>query len=185
MHDGNPSDVSAPFRSVAAQIFLSSGPWGCGTGTSSGAGACRTLPVAEPRSGVQLYADRFGAVLLTASSPPLRPQLKLHGNFTSGLGRNFHRLPRSSQHAMANTLNLSGPCGRFQQGIGQTQHRNTVGLNQVTIATSSFPSLAKHLFDWQTTRPSESTPSRSALRGINNSQPSLAVGCPRYGLLAR
>jgi hypothetical protein len=76
-------------------------------------------------------------------------------------------------------VNLNGPCGHWQQGIGNPGTGSTVGVSQVAIANRFFNVNWISPFDWRTNPPLGIAPFPPVLyEGSITLNPSSVVGCP-------
>jgi hypothetical protein len=76
-------------------------------------------------------------------------------------------------------VNLTGPCGHWQQGIGNPGNGNSVGLSQISIVLRFFGVNWVAPYDWQTNPPLGIGPFPPVLyEGSVTLNPSSVVGCP-------
>jgi Bacterial extracellular solute-binding proteins, family 5 Middle len=179
----NPSDVSATYDPIASGTLIGSGPWECVSSTGVLGQGCSTTGTENPPTGDQYTLTRFGNGLAPASSisgiyfrssgdlvlyiwseqNDVNPILA----FTSVAG--CYALP----------VNLSGPCGHFQEGIGNAGSGTPVGVTQVGIESRFYNLNWVAPFEWQTNPPRGIIPLTPTLHeGSVTLSPQSEVGCP-------
>ena len=76
-------------------------------------------------------------------------------------------------------INLTGPCGHWQQGIGNPGTGMVVGVSQVAIVNRFFGVNWVAPFNWQTSPPTGIAPFPPILyEGSTTLSPASVVGCP-------
>jgi hypothetical protein len=155
----NPSDVTATFDPITAHNFVGSGPWQCGTVTSSGSGSCSSSgSMNPPQPGGSYTLTRFGNGLPPASSIS-GIYFRSSGNLALYLwSQQNDQNPLLAFVAVAScyqlAVNLAGTCGHFQQGIGNPGSGTPVGVNQVSVSSRFYNLNWLAPFEWATTPPS-------------------------------
>jgi hypothetical protein len=120
----NPADTTATFDPIANHILVGSGPWTCGTVTTSGSGTCTSTGGQNPPIGSSYTLTRFGKGQAPASS--------VNGIFFRSSGnlalwiwsQQNDSTPSTVFNSVAACYNknvdLTGSCAHFQMGIGST-----------------------------------------------------------------
>jgi hypothetical protein len=177
-----PADVTATFDPIAAHIFLGSGPYECGVVASTGSGTCTPGGTQNPSVGQAYTLTRFGNGLAPASSGTY---FRSSGNtalwiwtLESGRPSDFLNFAQVVS-CYGQPVNLNGPCGHWQQGIGNPGTGTVVGVSQVAIINRFYGVNWVAPFDWQTNPPWGIGPFPPVLyEGPVTLNPSSVVGCP-------
>jgi len=139
----NPADVAATFDPIANHIFVGSGPWQCGTVTSTGSGTCTSSGAENPPVGGSYTLTRFGNGLAPASSVS-GIYFRSSGNLALCIWATFNCTSSTQQGFLyfsqiaacfGQPVNLTGPCGHWQRGLGNILGTagQVIGLAQVAI----------------------------------------------------
>lgn len=149
----NPADTAATFDPISAHILVGSGPWTCGSVTTSGSGQCTVSGTQNPQAGSSYTLTRFGAGVTNCqqSTCYFRSSSTLATYIWSEAGSFLTYQQVAACFGLP--VNLSGSCGHFQQGIGNPGTGTSVGLNQVTIANRFYLLNWLAPFDWATNPP--------------------------------
>jgi hypothetical protein len=154
-----PADVAATFDPIATHVFLGSGPYECGIVTSTGSGTCTPGGTQSPGVGQSFTLPRFGNGLPPASSVSAI-YFRSSGNtalwiWTRNKGDTTMDFVNFAQVASCfnQPVNLNGPCGRWQHGMGNPGTGTVVGVSQVGIVNRFFGVNWVAPFDWQTNPP--------------------------------
>jgi ABC-type transport system substrate-binding protein len=183
----NPADVVASFDPIANHIFLGSGPWTCGIVTSSGSGNCTPNFVQNPAVGGSYTLTRFGNGLAPASSLS-QIYFRSSGNLalciwatfncTSSFQQNFFVFSQIAA-CYGQPVNLNGPCGHWQQGIGNPGTGNIIGISQVSIVIRFVGVNWVEPYNWNTSPPVGIAPLSPVLyEGSVILSPASVIGCP-------
>lgn len=178
----NPADVAATFDPIANHIFVGSGPWTCGTVTTNGSGTCTPSGTTTVPVGGMWTLTRFGVGFstITQSNEYFRSSMNAALWIWSeqGSANNFLNF-EIVVSCFGKAVNLSGPCGHYQQGIGNSGSGSVVGINQVAIANRFFALNWVAPFDW-TTNPPEGIGLLPPVlyEGSTTLSPASDVGCP-------
>ena len=153
----NPSDVAATFDPLQAGILIGSGPWECISSTNVLGKGCSTTGLQNPPTGDEYFMTRYGNGLAPASS--------ISGLYFRSSG-NLALYIWSKQNDISPVLaftsvaacyqlpvNLSGPCGAFQLGIGNAGTGTPVGVNQVAISSRFYNLNWLAPYEWATNPP--------------------------------
>jgi hypothetical protein len=152
----NPSDLSATFDPSKTSMLIGSGPWQCGTGTSLGAN-CYTGTGANGASSYTLtaYTNYF------RSSERLAIYLWSGESDINAIG------PATAVGACFNVaVNLAGPCGHYQQGIGNPGSGSPVSVTTVGNVDIFFDLNWVSPFEWTTSPPTSVAPLNPVLYGL-------------------
>lgn len=137
----DPTKLTATFDPIASHTFVGSGPFECGTVTSTGSGTCTSTGVMNPAAGGSYTLTRFGNGLAPASSTSgiyFRSSGKLALYIWSEEGDVSPILPLSAIFLCFNQpVNLNGGCAHWQKGIGRDP-TGVVGINQLSILLYLF-----------------------------------------------
>jgi hypothetical protein len=145
----NPADVSPSFDPIASHIFVGSGPWECGEVTSSGSGTCTPTGNGNSQSSytVSAYTGYFRSATKAATW------------IWSGDNDQNPILAAAAVGSCFNVqVNLSGPCGHYQQGIGNPGSGTPVSVSTVTAVDILYgvnwvAGLPPASFEWATNPP--------------------------------
>jgi extracellular solute-binding protein (family 5) len=179
----DPADVAATFDPIANHTFVGSGPWQCGTVTSTGSGSCTSSGKMNPPVGSSYALTRFGNGLAPASSIS-GIYFRSSGNLALYLWSEQNNVnPFLTFVAVAScyqvAVNLAGPCGHFQQGIGNPGLGTPVGVSQVSVSSRFYNLNWVAPFEWATTPPLGIGPLPPILyEGSVTLNPASVVGCP-------
>jgi hypothetical protein len=118
----NPSDTAATFDPISAHILVGSGPFQCGSVTSSGSGICSSTGGQNPPVGGSYTLTRFGKGLAPASSVS-GIFFRSSGNVALHIWSQQNDLNPSTIFGLVaacylKPVDLTGSCAHFQQGIG-------------------------------------------------------------------
>jgi len=122
----NLADVSSTFDPIANHIFIGSGPFQCGTVTSSASGACTSSGAENPPVGGSYTLTRFGNGLAPASSVS-GIYFRSSGNLALCIWATFNCTSSTQQGFLyfsqiaacyGQPVNPTGPCGHWQRGLG-------------------------------------------------------------------
>jgi hypothetical protein len=165
----DPNKITATYDPIANHIFVGSGPFQCGTVTSSGSGLCSSTGGQNPPTGGSYTLTRFGKGLAPASSVS-GMFFRSSGNLALWIWSQQNSANPSTvfglvQYCYNKPVDLSGSCAHFQQGIGNPGPA-PVGLAQVAIENRFYA------LDW--TAPYNWDP--SVLLGITPLAPILYEG---------
>jgi ABC-type transport system substrate-binding protein len=184
----NQADITATFDPIANHIYIGSGPWTCGTVTARGSGTCTSTGTMNVPPGGTWTLTRFGAgvSIVTQSNEYFRSSTNAALWIWSQQG-GANSFPEFSvlAHCYAQPVSLTGPCGHWQQGIGNPGTGNVVGVSQVAIGNRFFnlnwvnggpPSQP---YDWATNPPGAIGLLPPVLyEGPVTLSPAFLVGCP-------
>ncbi len=186
----NPAHVSPTFDPIASHVFVGSGPWQCGTVGSAGSGTCSSSGTQNPPAGSSITLTRFGNGLPPASSVS-GMYFRSSGNLalciwaTGNCSPDFTHVPPFlifSQVAacLGQPVNLSGPCGHWQQGFGNPGTGNPVGFTQVVIVDRFLFVNAVGPFIWASASAPTGVAALSPVlhEGSVTMNPASVVGCP-------
>jgi hypothetical protein len=117
-----PVYLSATFDPIANHVFVGSGPWRCGTVSSSGSSMCSTNAAQDPPVGGRYALTRFGSGLSAASSVS-QIYFRSSGNLALWIWSEQNDLNPSTIFGIVaacylKPVDLTGSCAHFQQGIG-------------------------------------------------------------------
>jgi len=180
----NSQDTTSTFDPIASHVFVGSGAWECGVVTSIGSGICTSTGQQNPPFGGSYNLIRFGNGLLPASSVS-GTYFRSSGNTAlwiwSGMnGDTTHDFLIFAQAVacFGKPVSPSGPCGHWQQGIGNML-TGVVSINQIAVEARFFGVNWVAPFDWQTNPPLGIGPFPPVLyEGSVTLNPSSVVGCP-------
>jgi hypothetical protein len=180
----NPVDTTPTFDPIASHIFVGSGPWECGIVASIGSGICTSTGQQNPPLGGSYTLTRFGNGLPPASSVS-SIYFRSSGNTAlwvwSGMNGDVTHdflLFAQAVSCFGKPLDPSGPCSRWQQGIGNTAI-GVVSINQIAVEARFFGVNWVAPFNWQTNPPLGISPFPPVLyEGSVTLNPSSVVGCP-------
>jgi hypothetical protein len=155
----NLAQTSASYDPIANHTFVGSGPWQCGTVTSSGSGICTTSGSQNPPVGGSYILTRFGKGVAPASSVS-SIYFRSSGNLALWLwsqdnGDITHDFLNFSVVAscFGRPVTSIQPCAHFQQGIGANGGPVSVGLSQVAIVNRFVGLSWVGPFNWASTPP--------------------------------
>lgn len=155
----DPAKVSATYDPIINHTFVGSGPFECGTATSSGSGSCTPNGTQSPGIGQSFTLPRFGNGLAPASSVS-GIYFRSSGNtalwiWTRNKGDVTMDFLNFAQVASCfnQPVNLTGPCGHWQQGIGNPGTGTVISVSQVAIVNRFFGVNWVAPYDWQTNPP--------------------------------
>jgi hypothetical protein len=152
-----PNDLTATFDPIANHIFIGSGPWQCGTGSNLG-DACSTP--AGRGNGATSYT-------LTAFPNYFRSSQRLAIYLWSGESDINAIGPATAVGGCFNVaVNLSGPCGHYQQGIGNPGSGTPVSVTTVGNVDIFFNLNWLAPFEWTTSPPTSIAPLPPLLYGL-------------------
>jgi hypothetical protein len=180
----NPADLGAAFDPIASHLFVGSGPWQCGTVTSTGSGICTPSPfIQNPPVGGSYTLTRFGNGLAPASSIS-GIYFRSSGDLALYIWSQQNDVnPLLAFVSVAScyglSVNLSGPCAHWQQGIGSPGTGALVGLSQVSISSRFYNLNWVAPFEW-TTIPPRGIGSLPPIlyEGSTTFNPASVIGCP-------
>jgi Bacterial extracellular solute-binding proteins, family 5 Middle len=151
----NPNDITlsltAIFDPIASHIFIGSGPWQCGTVTSSGSGNCSSSGGQNPSVGGSYTLTRFGNGLAPASSTR-GIYFRSSGDLALWIWSQENDVnPITALSAISlcygQPVSTTGPCAHWQHGIGASSN-GIVGINQVAIVALRFNLNWVSPFEW-------------------------------------
>jgi hypothetical protein len=159
----DPIKLSALYDPIANKILVGSGPFQCGTVTSSGSGTCTPGGVTNPGVGQSYTLTRFGNGF-PPNSPPFDVYFRSAGNlalwiWTQNNGDFTHDFlnfvfVESCFNLPALPIGTTTGCGHFQQGIGGMNGGGSpVGLNQISEVNRFVGISWVAPFDWATAPP--------------------------------
>lgn len=180
----NPADLAAQFDPIANHLFVGSGPWQCGTVTSTGSGTCTPTGIENPPVGESYTLTRFGNGLAPASSVS-QIYFRSSGNLAlwiwsepGDFGHDFLTFSVVSA-CFGAPVTSSAPCAHFQQGIGANGGPIPVGLTQVSIVNRFVGVNWVAPFDWNNSPPTGIGALRPVLyEGSTTLNPASVAGCP-------
>jgi hypothetical protein len=153
------ADVAATFDPIINHVFLGSGPYECGIVTSNGSGTCTPGGTQSPSVGQVFTLPRFGNGLTPASSVS-GIYFRSSGNtalwiWTRNKGDVTMDFLNFAQvvSCFGQPVNLTGPCGHWQHGMGNPGTGTVVGVSQVAIVNRFFGVNWVAPFDWLTNSP--------------------------------
>jgi hypothetical protein len=151
-----PADLSASFDPVRAHILIGSGPWQCGTGANLGF-ACST-PLGA--------GNHSTSYTLTAFPNYFRSSQRLAIYLWSGESDTNAIGPATGVGACFNVaVNIVGPCGHYQQGIGNPGSGTPVSVTTVGNVDIFFNLNWLAPFEWTTSPPAGIAPLPPLLYG--------------------
>ena len=155
----NLSQTTAGYDPIANHTLVGSGPWQCGTVTSSGSGTCTSTGSQNPPVGGNYALTRFGKGLAPASSVS-GIYFRSNGNLAAYLwsqntGDMTHDFLNFSVVAscFGAAVTSTGPCAHFQRGIGANGGPISVGLSQVAIVNRFVGTNWVAPFNWVSSPP--------------------------------
>jgi hypothetical protein len=155
----NLQQTGATYDPIVNHTFVGSGPWQCGTVTSSGSGTCTSTGAQNPPVGGSYTLTRFGKGLAPASSVS-SIYFRSNGNLAAYLwsqdtGDMTHDFLNFSVVAscFGAPITSSGPCAHFQQGIGANGGPISVGLGQVAVVNRFVGTNWVAPFNWLSSPP--------------------------------
>jgi hypothetical protein len=182
----NVAQTGASFDPIAHHILIGSGPWQCGTGSTLGYG-CSSSGFQNPPAGGSYSLTRFGKGLAPASSVSgiyfrssgdLALCIWATGCGHSAQENNFLLFAQVAA-CFGQPVNLTSPCGHWQQGIGNPGTGNIVGLSQVSIVNRFTGVNWLDPYDWQSSPPlGVGTFPPVLYEGPITLNPSTVAGCP-------
>jgi len=153
------SQTAAGYDPIVNHTFVGSGPWQCGTVTSSGSGTCTSTGSQNPPVGGNYVLTRFGKGLAPASGVS-SIYFRSNGNLAAYIwsqdtGDITHDFLNFSVVAscFGAAVTSTGPCAHFQQGIGANGGPIPVGLSQVAIVNRFVGTNWVAPFNWATSPP--------------------------------
>ncbi len=178
----NPSHISATFDPIINHIMIGSGPWQCGTVTSSSSGMCSSSGTQNPPVGGGYTLTRFGNGLAPASSVSgiyFRSSGDLALYIWSQQNDQNPIFPLSQVSiCYGQPVNPSGPCAHWQQGIGASPN-GVVGINQIGVVALRYGLNWVAPFEWTTSPPLGIGAFPPILyEGSVTLSPASVVGCP-------
>jgi hypothetical protein len=130
----DPAKTAATYDPIANHIFVGSGPFQCGTVTSTGSGICTSTGSQNPPVGGSYTLTRFGNGLAPASSTS-GIYFRSSGDLALYLWTQENDVapiaPVSAVSLCFNQPLNFGSCAHWQQGIGASSN-GIVGTNQVS-----------------------------------------------------
>jgi len=145
----NPSFVSAAFDPIHNHILIGSGPWQCGTGANLGYASPTPLGTGN---GATSYT-------LTAFPNYFRSSQRLAIYLWSGESDSNAIGPATAVGSCFNVaVNLSGPCGHYQQGAGNPGSGTSVSVGAVGNVDIFFNLNWLAPFEWTTSPPTGIAP---------------------------
>ena len=143
------ADLAASFDPIEQHIFVGSGPWQCGTVNTLGSGFCTT-------TGIGNGADSY---TLTAYTGYFRSSQRLAIYLWSGESDTNAIGPATAVGSCFNLpVNLSGPCGHYQQGVGNPGPGISVSVTTVTSVDIFFNLNWLSPFEWASSPPTGIAP---------------------------
>jgi hypothetical protein len=175
----NPADLAATFDPVANHMMVGSGPWTCGTVTSTGSGTCTPGGTITTNSWT---LTRFGSGVSNCqqSNCYFRSSSNAALWIWSEQGSTFNFINfEATISCYGQPVNLSGPCAHWQQGIGNPGTGNVVGISQVAIGLRFYALDWVAPYDWATNPPHGIAPFPPLLyEGQVTLSPASDIGCP-------
>jgi hypothetical protein len=143
------ADLSASFDPIEQHTFIGSGPWQCGMATSFGSGFCTPIGIGN---GATSYT-------LTAFPNYFRSSQRLAIYLWSGESDSNAIGPATAVGSCFNVaVNLSGPCGHYQQGAGNPGSGTAVSVGAVGNVDIFFNLNWLAPFEWTTSPPTGIAP---------------------------
>lgn len=133
----NPSQLAPTYDPIYNHALVGSGPWECGSVTSSGSGQCTPIGIQNPAPfGGSYTLTRFGSGLPPASSVT-GIYFRSSGDLALAIWSEENDvspiLPLSAvMLCFGQPVNYAGSCNHWQQGIGASM-TGVVGVNQISI----------------------------------------------------
>ena len=181
----NTAQIGAAYDPIANHTLVGSGPWECGTVTSSGSStSCSSSGTENPPVGGSYTLTRFGKGLPPASS--------ISGSyFRSNGSLALYLWSQDTGDGTHDFLNFSvvascfgapvastGPCAHFQQGIGANGGPVSVGLAQVAIVNRFVGNNWVAPFNWNNSPPTGIIPLNPILyENTLTLDPASVAGC--------
>jgi hypothetical protein len=142
----NPTYVSASFDPIANHMLIGTGPWQCGTVTSSGSGICTPTGAGNGQTSYTLNANtnyfRSTSTLAhwiwASNQNPTGPNLVVVDEVET-----CYNL----------AVNLAGPCGHWQQGIGNPGSGTPVSISTISGVDALYAFNFVAPFNWGTSPP--------------------------------
>jgi hypothetical protein len=144
----NQNDLSATFDPIASpnNMFIGSGPWQCGEVTGTASGVCTPGPT--------FAGNGQSSYTLTAFPHYFRSSQRLAIYLWSGESDLNAIGPATAVGQCFNVaVNLSGPCGHYQQGIGNPGSGKSVSVTTVGNVDIFFNLNWLAPFEWTMTAP--------------------------------
>jgi len=177
----DPAKVSPTYDPIASHTFVGSGPWQCGTVTSSSSGMCSSSGTQNPPVGGGYTLTRFGNGLAPASSTA-GIYFRSNGDLALYIwSQENDVIPIQAASAVDLCFGLPvgpGSCSHWQQGIGASP-TGVVGINQVSIVFLRYNTNWVAPFEWTTSSPLGIGAFPPILyEGSVTLSPASVVGCP-------
>ena len=148
----NTADLSATFDPIKSQDFVGSGPWECGSVTGVGNGVCTPSSQGGAGNGQSSYT-------LTAFQNYFRSSQRLALYLWSGESDTNAIGPAVAVGSCFNVaVNLSGPCGHYQQGAGNPGSGTPVSVGTVGNVDIFFNLNWLAPFEWTVSPPAGIAP---------------------------
>jgi hypothetical protein len=157
----NPADIVPTFDPIQNHVFVGSGPWKCGTITSTGSGSCSSSGTQNPPMGGSYTLTRFGIGLAPASSVSSL-YFRSNGNlalwtWSEDDGDITHDFLNFSVVASCFGQSSLLNCSHWMMGIGgcggTPNSPCQIGLNQIAIVNRFVGQNWVAPFNWQTAPP--------------------------------
>ena len=143
----NPAYTTVTFDPIASHIFVGSGPWQCGTVTSSGSGMCSSSGAQSPPVGGSYTLTRFGCSTNTTCLAPATSATRINFHSSGDLALFIWESAGQSSVTInslssvvfcyGQPVNPVGSCAHWQQGIGASS-TGVVSINQVSEVSLHF-----------------------------------------------
>jgi Bacterial extracellular solute-binding proteins, family 5 Middle len=184
----DPNKTAATYDPISNHIFVGSGPFQCGTVTSSGSGTCTSTGAQNPPTGGSYTLARFGKGLAPASSVS-GIYFRSSGNAALHIWSQQNDLNPSTIFGLVaacylKPVDLTGSCAHFQQGIGGFNGLGgaaaPVNAAQVAIENRFYALNWVAPFNWATAPPLgiASLTGLVLYEGGVTLAPASLVGCP-------
>jgi Bacterial extracellular solute-binding proteins, family 5 Middle len=179
----NTSDTAATYDPLAQGTLIGSGPWECVSSTNVLGKGCSSTGTENPPIGGSYTLTRYGNGLAPASSIS-GIYFRSAGDLALYIWSEQNDISpvlafTSVAACYAVAVNLTGPCGHFQQGIGNAGSGTPVGVTQVGISSRFYNLNWLAPYEWTTSPPTGIIPLTPTLHeGSVTLSPQSAVGCP-------
>lgn len=181
----NQNDIVATFDPIAqpTNMMIGSGPWECVSSSNILGKGCSSTGSQNPGTGGSYTLTRYGNGLAPASSIS-GLYFRSSGDLALYLWSEQNDVnPLLAFVSVAScfelAVNVNGPCGHFQQGIGNPGPGTIVGVTQVTISERFYNLNWLAPYEWSTSPPTGIMPLTPVLHeGSVTLSPASVVGCP-------
>lgn len=182
--NADPNKITPSFDPLAAGILVGSGPWQCGTVTTSGSSSCSSTGTMNPPVGGSYTLSRFGKGVPPASSVS-SVYFRSNGNLavyiwsedTGDITRDFLDFSGISS-CYGLPVTSTGMCAHFQRGIGANGGPIPVGIQQIAIVNRFMGLSWVAPFNWVSSPPIGIIPLQPVLyENTLTLNPASVVGC--------